>query len=78
MWHSRVSTESGPFVTSLRCKTHSATSFALGRALWETGGDKARARALVERALTHTTSFQSVERAAEETWLSKHGSNPEP
>lgn len=48
--------------------------FALARALWETGGDRARAQKLVQRALADLGPGAAPERRAElDAWLAAHG-----
>jgi hypothetical protein len=48
-------------------------SLALARALWDSGGDKVRARALAAQAIAQYTTFQAADRATAERWLAEHG-----
>ena len=47
------------------------TRFCLGRALWETGGDRARARGLVMAAMGHASSLMARDLDAK-GWLVRH------
>jgi hypothetical protein len=53
------------------------TRFCLARALWQTGGDRVRARELARQAATYPRSLEAPDLDAKD-WLAAHAAAPAP